>query len=213
MAGRTIAIGDIHGCAQALAALLESVAPTQDDTIITLGDYIDRGPDSAGVIEQLLELQTRCRLISLIGNHEVLMLDALQTGATIYWRQAGGDATVESYGSLEKIPAAHIAFLTATQRYAENETHFFVHANYEPQTPLARQPEQVLLWQHLQQTPKRHCSGKIAVVGHTPQTNGRILDAGHLVCIDTCCFGGFWLTAYETATGRVWQANNQGEIR
>src|SRR6516225_5447385 len=76
--GRTIAIGDVHGCAEALAALIQAIQPGPDDQIVTLGDYIDGGPDSCGVIDQLLALSGRCRLIPLLGNHEEMLLAALE---------------------------------------------------------------------------------------------------------------------------------------
>src|SRR5262249_57711237 len=78
MTGRTIAIGDIHGCPDALAALIDAVAPGRDDTIVTLGDYIDRGPNSRGVLDRLLRLAGQCRLVPLLRNHEEALLDALQ---------------------------------------------------------------------------------------------------------------------------------------
>src|SRR5262249_47793301 len=77
MAGRTIAIGDIHGCPDALAALLDAVAPGREDTVVTLGDYIDRGPDSRRVLDRLIALAGRCRLVPLLGNHEEALLSAL----------------------------------------------------------------------------------------------------------------------------------------
>ena len=78
MPGRTIAIGDIHGCSAALAALVAAIEPSKDDTVITLGDYIDRGPDSRGVLDQLIALAARCRLIPLLGDHEEMLLDTLR---------------------------------------------------------------------------------------------------------------------------------------
>ena len=73
---RTIAIGDIHGCSVAFAALLESIDPQSDDTIVTLGDYVDRGIDSKGVIELLIALGDRCHFVPLLGNHEEMMVGA-----------------------------------------------------------------------------------------------------------------------------------------
>jgi len=73
---RTIAIGDIHGCSAALDALLEAFQPSSEDTIVTLGDYINRGPDSRGVIDKLIELKDRCRLVPLRGNHEEMCASA-----------------------------------------------------------------------------------------------------------------------------------------
>ena len=74
MPGRIIAIGDIHGYSAALAALLEAIAPRAEDTIVTLGDYVDRGPDSPGALDQLIALAARCRLVPLLGNHDEMLL-------------------------------------------------------------------------------------------------------------------------------------------
>ena len=76
MNSRTIAIGDIHGCSAALDALLKTIRPRPEDRIVTLGDYINRGPDSRGVIERLIELKDRCRLVPLLGNHDQMLLEA-----------------------------------------------------------------------------------------------------------------------------------------
>jgi serine/threonine protein phosphatase 1 len=85
--GRTIAIGDVHGCSAALAALLEVIAPTPRDTLIPLGDMIDRGPDSRGVLEQLIALAARCRLIPLLGNHEEMLIAAVRDPAALRRRR------------------------------------------------------------------------------------------------------------------------------
>ncbi len=79
---------------------------------------------------------------------------------------------------------------------------------------LDRTPREVLLWESLRHhLPEAHLSGKIAIVGHTSQKNGEILDLGYLRCIDTCCYGDGWLTAQDVETGRVWQADKQGRLR
>ena len=90
---RTIAIGDIHGCSLALAALLETIAPQPDDRLIFMGDYVDRGPNSRGVLDLVIELTTRCEVIPLLGNHELLLLAALAAGeSNSFWTdQCGGD--------------------------------------------------------------------------------------------------------------------------
>ncbi len=75
MPGRTIAIGDIHGCADALATLIAAIEPGPDDLVVTLGDYIDRGPDSRGTIELLIALAGRCRLVPILGNHDQMLLE------------------------------------------------------------------------------------------------------------------------------------------
>jgi serine/threonine protein phosphatase 1 len=73
---REIAVGDSHGCSKALHALIEAIQPSPEDTIITLGDYIDWGPDSRGVLDQLIALGQRCTLVPLRGNHEEMLLAA-----------------------------------------------------------------------------------------------------------------------------------------
>ena len=81
MTARTIAIGDIHGCAEALRTIVGAIAPQSNDTIVVLGDCVDRGPQSADAINQLLALCERCRLVPLLGNHEEMMLAARESDA------------------------------------------------------------------------------------------------------------------------------------
>lgn len=213
---RTIAIGDIHGCAEALVALIRVLAPTARDTLVLLGDYVDRGPDTRGVLDQILALQQRCQLVLLLGNHEQMML-GVRDGVmpAFFWERYGGYETLQSYGGdLSGVTAAHWDLLGQCRRVFETNTHAFMHANYVADRPLDDQPDQVLLWTHVTSiAPPPHCSGKIAVVGHTPQPAGAILDLGHLKCIDTACFAGGWLTALEVDAGRCWQVNRLGEVR
>lgn len=216
MAGRTIAIGDIHGCSAALNAVLEGITLQKSDTIITLGDYVDRGPDSRGVVDRLLALRDHCDLVPLIGNHEMMLLAAVQDDQEIdFWTQCGGAETLASYGGeIECIPESHIEFFEQCAMAYETETHLFVHANYDADRPIDEQDDFVLLWKHLNSgVPEPHLSGKVAVVGHTPQMSGDVLDVGHLICIDTFCFGDGWLTALDVDSKSVWQANKDGELR
>ena len=214
---RTIAIGDIHGCATALKRLLDEIKPIQKDTIVGIGDYVDRGMESDQVIEILIDLVTHCQFVPLIGNHELMMYKGIRNGKSDFefWFQHGGSATIASYGSrVSNVPQHHLAFLAQCVRYFETDTHFFVHANYEPDLPLAEQPDDVIFWQHIYEFPPGlHMSGKIAVVGHTPQPDGEIRDLGHIKMIDTFCYGDQWLTALDVESGTIWQANNLGELR
>jgi serine/threonine protein phosphatase 1 len=218
MKPRTIAIGDIHGCSAALDALLEAIRPRPDDTIVTLGDYINRGRDSRGVIARLMELKTRCRLVPLLGNHEEMLFEAL---ANSYRRDdflgVGGDDTLDSYGpdrDLSLIPDDHIKFLKSCLDYYETETHIFVHANYFPEIPIDEQPVGMMRWESIRDmTPGPHESGKTVIVGHTSQRSAEILDLGHLKCIDTYCYGGGWLTALDVHNEEVWQADREGNLR
>lgn len=218
MSARTIAIGDIHGCSAALAALVRVIDPQPSDTLVALGDYVDRGPDSRGVIDQLIALAKRCRLVPLLGNHEEMMLDAGDGRSDLrFWLLCGGSATLESYGAdatLKHVPRAHFKFLAGCLTYHETDNHFFIHANYLPELPLDEQPIEVTRWLSLRDVvPEPHVSGKTAVVGHTPQDSGEILDLAYLKCIDTGCCKGGWLTALDVGSGRIWQANDRGELR
>ena len=219
MPGRVIAIGDIHGCSAALRKIIAAIEPRADDTLIPLGDCVDRGPDSRGVMDQLLALRDRCRLVPLLGNHEEMMLNFLDgRPQPDDWLEFGGAATVESYrgadGTVVPPPSEHVEYIRSWGDCHENETHFFAHASFEPERPLAKQHWQTMRWQSLKfGIPEPHESGKIAVVGHTSLKDGEILDLGHLICIDTYCWGGGWLTALDTVSGQIWQANREGRLR
>jgi serine/threonine protein phosphatase 1 len=220
---RNLAIGDIHGCLRALDVLLDIVRPQPDDLLVTLGDYVDRGPDSKGVLDRLIELQDRCRLVALTGNHEVMMWQARDNpGAFRAWCDCGGKQALQSYGPyvdwetfVEKIPRQHWRFLRdVCVPYHEIDTHFFVHANVHPELPLAEQPDWLLYWEHLRdEWSQPHESRKIMVCGHTQQRSGRPLDLGHAVCIDTWAYGSGWLTCLDVKTSQYWQANQRGESR
>jgi serine/threonine protein phosphatase 1 len=215
---RTIAIGDVHGCSAALDALLEAIRPRPDDCIVTLGDYINRGPDSRGVIERLIDLEKRCRLVALLGNHDQTLLDVRSGKYPIEWLlDMGGIATLNSYGAgrdLDLIPEQHYRFVCRCLNYFETDTHIFVHANYFSDTPMDEQHVGVLLWESVRtMTPGPHDSGKTVIAGHTSQKNGEILDLGHVKVIDTYCYGGGWLTALDVLTEEVWQADREGNMR
>ena len=116
---RTLAVGDIHGCFRALDALATFAAFTPDDRVITLGDYVDRGPDSRRVIEWLVDRNENGRLVPLRGNHELMMLAARQSDRHHdEWLACGGDAVLSSYCTdrLDDIPDDHWRFLTKSLR-------------------------------------------------------------------------------------------------
>jgi serine/threonine protein phosphatase 1 len=218
MSERIIAIGDVHGCSAALRALVAAIRVTPQDTLIPLGDCIDRGPDSRGVIDELLELRERCKLVTLLGNHEEMMLNYLDgRPQPDDWLEFGGRATLASYSASRDpadIPDEHIAYIRTWADCFQTDTHFFVHGGYEPGRPLSEQHWSVLRWHSLRDSvPGPHRSGKIAVVGHTSLKDGDVLDLGHLVCIDTYCWGGGWLTALDATTGQIWQADRHGRLR
>jgi serine/threonine protein phosphatase 1 len=225
---RILAIGDIHGCSIAFDALIASVKPQPDDKIITLGDYVDRGPDSKGVIDRLITLHETGQLTALRGNHEVMMLQvrnstglprAVRHQQKSQWLGKGGSATLASYsklgktGKLADVPNTHWNFIeNICVDWHETETHFFVHANACPCLPLAQQPDYLLFWEKFD-NPAPHYSGKTMVCGHTSQKSGVPLNLGHAICIDTRVYSKGWLTCLDVTSGRIWQANQAGQQR
>ena len=217
MANRTIAIGDIHGCADALQALLHVIQPDASDTIITLGDYVDRGPNSALALDILIDLISHCNLVPLLGNHEIMMTAAMKSRRDFeFWLFNGGKSTLHNYGGdLNNVPMHHRTFLNHCRRSYETDTHIFVHAAYNHAIPLNQQPDELLFWQHVDENfvPLPHESGKIVVCGHTPQVNGEVRDLGHILLLDTFCYGDKWLTAMNIETGETLQATADGLLR
>ncbi len=220
---RVLAIGDIHGCLRAFDLLLERVQPTKGDLLVTLGDYVDRGPDSAGTIERLVGLRKRCKHVGIIGNHDLMMLESRRDrNAFDDWFACGGEETLQSYGAdprwdlfQDSVPTRHWNFLqNRCKAYFEIDTHFFVHANVFPDMPLDEQPEFMLHWERFDaDRSRRHESGKIMVCGHTAQKTGVPLAVPHAICIDTWVYGNGWLTCLDVKTGRYWQAKQSGEQR
>jgi Calcineurin-like phosphoesterase len=216
MPARTIAIGDIHGCSEALRALMDAIHAAAEETLVLLGDYVDRGPDSRGVMELVLDLEKRCHVVPLLGNHELMLLDAVQNPRVLGpWLECGGDTTLASYGGrISNVPPEHVEFIRRCKRYYEIPTHFFVHANYAADIPLDEQPDYLLFWEHLYlRVPGPHANGRIAIVGHTSQKTGEVLDLGHVICLDTFCHGGGWLTALDVGSGQIWQTDLNGRLR
>lgn len=217
MPGRLLALGDVHGCSTALSTLIQAIDPQPDDTIVTLGDYVDWGPDSRSVIRQLIELSARCRLVPLLGNHEELLLQALESDSALRaWLDLGGEQTLLSYpyDGTNIIDPAHVRFIQGCRDYLETEDSIFTHANVDPDLPMDRQPALKLRWEFVDPAQQRpHVSGKTIFVGHTPQTSGEVLDLGSLRCIDTDCSRGGWLSAYDASHQRLVQSNESGMVR
>lgn len=215
----TFVIGDIHGCSAALELMLQELAPGEDDVVVTLGDYVDRGPDTRGVIERLLKLETQAVLVPLLGNHEVLMLDARDRTVDVgSWYSVGGRQTMQSYGCAEMpdwslVPQSHLDFLSQRlRRYYETDTHIFVHANVNAMLPMTDQGDDWLFWRRFDDS-HPHFSGKTMICGHTAQKDGlpRVLPGR--ICIDSWAYGEGWLTALEVGTNTFVQTNQRGEVR
>jgi Calcineurin-like phosphoesterase. len=214
------AIGDIHGCWTALQTLLKCVSIGPEDRIVTLGDYVDRGPDSCAVVDWVMTRFAQGTLVPLRGNHEIMMLDALCNRMPLrLWLQFGGRQALDSYapdrtgGEPEDVPIEHIRFLSdKLLPYYETERFLFVHATIDARTPLSRQPEESLYWNRFH-SQKPLPSGKIVICGHTAQKSGHPANVGYAICLDTWAYGKGWLTCMNMETGEYWQANQAGEFR
>ena len=130
-----------------------------------MGDYVDRGPDTCGVLEMLRALAEQCRLVPLLGNHDEMMLKVCAGRTDLFgdWLVFGGNATLASYHTLlpEGVWRKHLDFLETCRLFYETERHFFVHANYRNDLPLANQPRDVLIWESLKRRqPSPHYSAR-----------------------------------------------------
>jgi serine/threonine protein phosphatase 1 len=210
-----IAIGDIHGCQRALQTMLDVVRPSTDDLVVTLGDYVDRGPDSKAVIDTLLELQKSHNLVHLMGNHEIQMIRAMEASHhrdRFLSGLCGGMDTLNSYGgNFDDIPEDHWVFIKSAGLYHELEDCILVHAGLEANLPIDEQDRETYYYQrfHCQ---KAHISGKTIVCGHSIQGD-LPTNLGYAICLDTCAYGGGWLTAMDIDTGKLWQTNQRGQTR
>lgn len=212
-------IGDIHGCLSALQALWEVIDIQKSDTVVLLGDYIDRGPSGPEVLDWIIKKQQKYNIITLRGNHDIYMLEGSEDPELFQkWMRYGGDVTLESYGVsnkkdwLDYIPENHLKFLDQTLPLYEMRNYIFVHGGLQPGVSLDNQPDEALFWKKYY-VPEKFQEGKTVLCGHTSRKNGEIYDFGHTICLDTYAYGGKWLTCLNLDTGHYWQANQKKKIR
>ena len=216
MVDLTYVFADIHGRLDLLEAGAARVMAHLDGRVgraIFLGDYVDRGPDSRGVIDFIMRAELKSGAICLRGNHEDMMLRACRDGdsrAAYQWFTSGGDATLASYGGRDLTPKSlglvseeHLAWLGALRSSAQDAHRIYVHAGLRPKTPLARQSDSDLLWirdRFLRaRTQREFPDGKHVVHGHTPQWAGKPIALepellGHRTNLDTGAFATGVLT-------------------
>ncbi len=188
-----IAIGDIHGMYNLLLDLLAQLPG--EGTLVFLGDFVDRGPDSKWVVTRLLALSQQRPCIFLRGNHEAMMLDTMddKPEAGDMWFNNGGVATIESYAF--HIPDEHMAFFRATQPFFMTDDYIFVHGGLVPgQQPEETAPEE-LWWMREPFLSSTYDWGKLVIHGHTPVMRGKPDVHANRINIDTGAVYGGPLTA------------------
>lgn len=221
--GTVYAVGDIHGCLDELLSLeamiaADAAASAGPHLLVYLGDYVDRGPNSAGVIEHLLAPTTSSLArFFLQGNHEVMMRDFLTDPlGSNAWLDAGGAETLLSYGIepehigtrrlparllLEKIPESHRQFIASGALTLQVNRCFFVHAGLRAGVPIVAQRESDLLWMRPADTETPADRSHVVIHGHTIVTEPEII--GNRIAIDTGVYTSGRLTAVRLGIGGV----------
>ena len=214
----TFAIGDIHGSLIALQTLFDQNWIQEGDTVVFLGDYVDKGPDTKGVLDWMLKNSADYNFKFLLGNHEIFMLSARSDGQRLLeWLKFGGKETLKSYGIeggldwADKIDSSHWELLENCLPYLEIGKTIFVHAGLEPGKPLEEQNKHYLFWKK-NEIPEAYSQHHFVVCGHTARKNGEIANFNHTICIDTYAHGGKWLSCLNVDSLEYVKANNQGVL-
>jgi serine/threonine protein phosphatase 1 len=205
MRGNLYAIGDIHGSLGSLERLMEKINPDlQQDQLLFVGDYIDRGPHSKGVVDYIIHLKNLAppgQVICLKGNHEAMLLDFLEGRRKDLFLFNGGDSTLADYwgGSwMAKdlvLPLDHQQFYQELQLFHETADYIFVHGGLKPGVELADQQEEDLLWIRGEFITSQEDFGRRVIFGHTPFEQPLIMP--NKIGIDTGAVYGNFLTALK----------------
>ena len=218
---RRFALSDIHGCLQPFKTLItHHIELQKDDQLFLLGDYIDRGPDSKGVIDFIMELQAGGYQVQcLMGNHEQMMLNAYDGTFNIeIWRANGGDTAEESFGAtLYQLEDKYLQFFRSLQYYVELDDYLLVHAGFDFRNPDIFADKHAMVWirNWYHQIKPNVINNRTIVHGHTPMSIPNIskLFKAKMPFIDIdggCTFGGA-LCAIDLDTPKIHclGANNQ----
>jgi serine/threonine protein phosphatase 1 len=212
---KIFAIGDIHGCLfklEKMISLLRNTIDRDNDTLVFIGDYIDRGPDPKGVVDFVLDLRGKfSKIVFLLGNHEEIFLNYINNGKDGYlFFMNGGDTTADSYRFTEThekgeiyVPEDHMDFFTTLLPYYETENYIFVHAGLRPGIPLEEQRIEDLTWIRHEFIRSSYDFGKIVVFGHTPLLEPLI--EYNKIGIDTGAVYGGLLTCVELPEQKIYQ--------
>ena len=181
---QTFVIPDIHGRLDLLDRGLGEIAARsngENDTVVTIGDYVDKGPASRGVIERLMSgAGDRFVLVTLKGNHDAMMVDALKDHSKMKdWLAKGGDEALASYGGdAAGVPQSHLDWLDRLQLFHADAHRLYVHAGVDPEAPLDRQREETLLWKRYPKGPSEGFGDLHVVHGHDNNPDGPLLFEG-----------------------------------
>lgn len=199
------AVGDIHGCLDQLEQLLDEVQPDlEKDLLLFVGDYIDRGPESRGVVDYILRLREkypRERIVCLKGNHEAMFLDFLQGRERELFLFNGGASTLRDYWGDNwdlkglHLPPDHEQFYDELLPYYETPDYIFVHGGLKPAVPLAEQVEEDLLWIRGEFIASLEDFGRLVIFGHTPFKRPLVMP--NKIGIDTGAVYGNFLTCLK----------------
>ncbi|MFZ1982275.1 MAG: metallophosphoesterase family protein [Smithella sp.] len=212
---KIFAIGDIHGCLEKLTELMQKIGiDKQNDTLIFIGDYIDRGKFSSEVVNHVIRLQNEYKkVVCLRGNHEDMLAHYLEGMNEDMYLNNGGINTLHSYEIIlsddteerkRKIPAGHRKFFESLLPYYETEDYIFVHAGMKPGLSLKEQTMHDLLWIRHEFIEAEYDFGKTIVFGHTPLNNPLINK--NMIGIDTGAVYGGKLTCVELPKIKIYQA-------
>jgi serine/threonine protein phosphatase 1 len=208
---RVYAVGDVHGCLEQLTALHQAIAadlverPLHSNAravLVHLGDYIDRGPDSAGVVARLMApFAAPPEVVCLMGNHEDLLLGALEgrRGSAEVWLANGGVESLQSWGVPWRtapsrwaglLPAAQIEFLRGLKLLHRLGGYVFVHAGLRPGVPMEAQTRQDMLWIREPFLSSDAKLGAVVVHGHTPEASAPVVRANRIGLDTGAVLGG-----------------------
>lgn len=200
---RIFAVGDIHGCLDKLVSLMDIIdVDLKKETLVFMGDYIDRGPHSKEVVDYLIDLaRGGNRVVFLKGNHELMFQNYLSGKDKLSFLYNGGEATLGSYmkgaglNEADLIPPEHLEFFDNLRLYYETENYIFVHGGLKANIPLEHQDEWDMLWIRDEFIYSDFDFGKLVIFGHTPFREPLILD--NKIGIDTGAVYGNKLTCVE----------------
>jgi serine/threonine protein phosphatase 1 len=200
---RIVGISDIHGEYEKLLAVIDKISPEKNDTIVFMGDYIDRGAKSREVVDKIIGLGEVCNCVYLIGSHEYALLHAKSDDYYnyLFWNY-GGDKTAESYGSFDNIFKVHGNFFNSLKPYYVTDKYLFIHAGVRIGVPLEEQDLTDMVYIRSEFYNYKHHLDRKIIFGHTEFDTPQI--QSDKICIDTGCgkYKDASLTAFVSENGK-----------